>query len=54
MRSLMICAPQIKKNELGGARSTYGGDETYIQGSGGEAWRKETIWKTQTCCDYSD
>ena len=25
----MISTLQIKKNELGGARSTYGGDETY-------------------------
>jgi hypothetical protein len=37
MRSLMICTPQIKKIEMGGKRSTYGGDETYIKGSGGEA-----------------
>jgi len=50
----MICTLQIKKNELGGARSTYGGDETYIQGSGREARSKDTIWKTQTCCDYGD
>ena len=33
----MICTPQVKKNELAGERSTYGGDETYIQGSGGDA-----------------
>jgi hypothetical protein len=33
----MICTPQIKKNDLGGERSTYGGDETCIQSSGGEA-----------------
>ena len=33
----MICTLQIKKNELGGARCTYGGVETYVQGSGAEA-----------------
>ena len=36
MRSLMICTAQIKEIEVGGKRSTYGGDETYIQGSDGE------------------
>jgi hypothetical protein len=39
---------------MGGKRSTYGGDETYIKGSGGEAWMKETICKTQAGYDYSD
>jgi hypothetical protein len=27
----------IKKNEMGGARSTYKGEESYIKGFGGEA-----------------
>ena len=43
MRSLMICTPhkyylsdQIEKNVMGGACSTYGGEESFIQGFGGE------------------
>ena len=28
----------IKKNEMGGACSTYGGEEMCIQGFGGETW----------------
>ena len=35
------------KNEMSGARSTYGGEERCIQGFGEETWRKETTWKTQ-------
>jgi hypothetical protein len=27
---------QIKKNEMGGAHGTYGGEERHIQGFGGE------------------
>jgi hypothetical protein len=27
---------QIEKNDVGGARSAYGGEERYIQGFGGE------------------
>ena len=38
---------QIDKNELGGIRSTYGGEERCVQGFGGEIWRKETTLKTQ-------
>jgi hypothetical protein len=38
---------QIKKNEVGGACSTYGEGERCIQDLGGETWGKETIWKTQ-------
>ena len=34
--------------DLGGACSTNGGEERWIQGFGGETWGKETIWKTQT------
>jgi hypothetical protein len=29
------------------AYSTYGGEERRIQDFGGEAWVKETTWKTQ-------
>ena len=39
----MICTPhqncsgdKIEKNEMGGARSAYGGGERHIQGFGGE------------------
>jgi len=39
----MICTPhpycsvdKIKKNEMGGARSAYEGEENYVQGFGGE------------------
>jgi len=42
MKSLMMGTPhqihsgeQIEKNEMGGACSTYGGKERYIQGFGG-------------------
>ena len=32
----------LEKNEIGGACSTYGGEEKRIQGIGGETWGKET------------
>jgi hypothetical protein len=33
MRNLIICTTyQIEKNEIGGACSTYGGEEIFIQG----------------------
>ena len=42
-RSLVICTPhqyysgdEIEKNEMGGARSTYGGEERCIHDFGGE------------------
>ena len=38
---------RIKKNEMGGARSTDGGEERCILGFGGETRAKETTWKTQ-------
>jgi hypothetical protein len=38
---------KIEKNEMGGAFSTYGGEEMCIQGFGGEACGKETSWKSQ-------
>ena len=46
----MTCTPhqmgdQVKKNEMGGARGTYGGEERCIQGADGETWWKETTWK---------
>jgi len=50
----MICTPhpilfvdQIKETEMGGARSTYGGEERCIQGFGGETWEIEPTWKTK-------
>jgi hypothetical protein len=33
---------------MDGACSTYGGEERYIQGFGGNNWRKETTWNTQS------
>ena len=38
---------QIQKNELGGAFSTYRGEESRIQGFDGEIVGKETTWETQ-------
>ena len=35
----------IEKSEMGGARSTNGGEQICIQYSGGEAWGKETTLK---------
>ena len=50
----MICthhkyssSDQIEKNDMGGACSTYGGEERCIQGFGGETRGKETTWKAQ-------
>jgi len=50
----MICTPhkyylgvQIEKNEIGGACSTYGGEEKCIQDVGGKTGGKETSWKTE-------
>jgi hypothetical protein len=37
----------FEKNEIGGASTTYGGKERCLKGFGGEAWGKETTWKTQ-------
>ena len=33
----ILFGDQIEKNEMGGSRSTYGGEERCIQGFGGEA-----------------
>ena len=38
---------QIEKYEMGRANCTYEGEESCIQGFGGETWGKGTIWKTQ-------
>jgi len=38
---------QIEKNAMGGTCRTYGGEERWIQGFGGETWGKETTWETQ-------
>jgi len=37
----------IEKNVMGGACSTYRGEERFIKGLGGETWRKETTWRNQ-------
>ena len=37
----------LKNNEIGEARSTYGGGERCMQNFGGETWGKKTTWKTQ-------
>ena len=38
---------QIKKNEMGGARSTYGREDRYILGFGEESSEKESAYKTR-------
>ena len=43
----MVRVIKIKKNEMGGACSTYGGGERCAQGFGGETWGKETTGETQ-------
>ena len=44
-----FCASgKIEKNEMGGACGAYGGGKRGAQGSGGEAWGKETIGEAQT------
>ena len=32
----------MEKKEMGGACSSYGGEESYVQGFGGQTWGKET------------
>jgi len=32
---------------MGQASELYGGFEKFMQGFGGETWKKETTWKTQ-------
>jgi len=38
---------KIKKNEMGGACRTCGGEKSCIQGFGGGTLGKDTTWKTQ-------
>jgi len=38
---------KIETIEMGGACSTYGGEEKRIQGFGGETRGKDPIWKTE-------
>ena len=38
---------QIKMTEMDRACSTYGGEERFIRGFGGETCGKETTWKPQ-------
>jgi hypothetical protein len=38
---------QIKDNEVGGTSGMHGRGEESVLGSGGEARRKETAWKTK-------
>jgi hypothetical protein len=55
--SLMICTSvlvakyfsgeQNKKNGIGGACITYGGEERYIKGLGAETQEKETTWNKE-------
>lgn len=40
-----ISGDQIKMNEMGGARGTNGGNESWIQDVGGETRGKKTTWK---------
>ena len=53
MRSLMICASHPIfvgdkiENEMGGACSSYGGEERRIQGFGGETCGKRATCKAQ-------
>jgi len=42
-----LLGDQIKNVEMGGACSTYGGEDRRIQGFGGESWVKKTTWKAQ-------
>ena len=42
-----IRVKKIKTKEMGGACSTYGGEESHIQGFGGETRGKESIWEIQ-------
>ena len=45
--NMTIQVIKIEKNEIGGVCNTYGGEEIFIQGFGGETLGKETTWKTQ-------
>ena len=43
-----FCTDQIQKNEMGGARGTHGGEETFTctQDFGEETLKEEVRWKT--------
>jgi hypothetical protein len=38
---IILCSDQIKNNEMGGACGTYGRQERFIRGFGGETLMKE-------------
>jgi hypothetical protein len=38
---------KIKKNGMGGVCGTYGGEERFRQGFGGDILRKDTTWKPE-------
>jgi hypothetical protein len=46
-------ADEIKKNEMGGTRGTYGREDRYIQGFGGESLGKETTYNTRHRQEYN-
>ena len=50
MRSVLLnkyyLGDKIKKNEMGGTCTKYGGEVRCIQSFGGETSRNETTWKT--------
>jgi hypothetical protein len=37
----------MKEDEMGGTRSIYWWDKTYVQDFGWNAWMEKTIWKTK-------
>jgi hypothetical protein len=36
----------MKKNEMGGANDTFGGEESCVEGFGGENLKERSTWKT--------
>jgi hypothetical protein len=38
---------KLRRKEMGGACSAYGGEERRLQGFGGETWGKDTTCETQ-------
>jgi len=44
----------MKKNEMDGTYSTYGGENIQIKDLGGETWGMETTWKTQVEMEGGD
>jgi hypothetical protein len=43
---LYCSCDQMENNKMSGDCSTYGREETCIQGFAGETWGKKTSWKT--------